>query len=226
MYSFEHARRHTLSKWFAKVFLIVCISKGILTNATNKMSNWAQIIAFNIFSYSVDIALYRSNLTGYCTCTCTLEHFECFSPFFSTQTTQKEIGTFYISGFSFILQPTSVLQHAVAQVRTLVLYSHLQHFLKVPIQIPTRVISSLHSDVLPFILPLYYCQLSPVLGKKEKEDFLCFPLARALHCGCKSVSFWSLTESAQCHPCSSPGHKAHLGVIMPFPAVGSSEQVE
>lgn len=145
-----------------------------------------------------------------------------FTIFLDTDYIERDRNFLY---FRLFFHPSADLGPPACS-RTLVLYSHLQHFLKVPIQIPTRVISSLHSDVLPFILPLYYCQLSPVLGKKEKEDFLCFPLARALHCGCKSVSFWSLTESAQCHPCSSPGHKAHLGVIMPFPAVGSSEQVE
>lgn len=80
-------------------------------------------------------------------------------------------GIFYISGFSLILQPAS--SSLGEKFR---LYSHLQHFLKVPIQIPTRIISSLHSDVLPFILALYYCQLSPVLGKRRKRISSAFPL--------------------------------------------------
>lgn len=62
------------------------------------------------------------------------------------------------------------------------------------------------------------CQLSPVSGRKEKEDFFCFCLAGALHWGCKSVSPRSAAEAAQCHPCSASTHNGRPPVIAPLAA--------
>lgn len=144
--------------------------------------------------------------------------------FFFTHTREDILGILlYLGLFSHLSAACSVYQPGVAYRWELRLYSHLQHFLKVPIQIPTRIISSLHSDVLPFILALYYCQLSPVLWERRKRISSAFPLAQALHWGCKSVSPRSSAESAQCHPCNASGHNGHLLVIAPFPAVAPSE---
>lgn len=57
--------------------------------------------------------------------------------------------------------------------------------------------------------------------EQEKEDFFCFPFARVLHWGCKTVLPWSSTEYAECHPGSASGHNGHLHIIMLLSAVGS-----
>ena len=108
-----------------------------------------------------------------------IQRFNGFIHFFVAQNKENQIGTFCISDLfqaSSHLPVDSFPPACTSLGENFRLHIHLQHFLKVPIQIPSRIISSLHSDVLPFIPALYSCQLSPVLGKRRKRISSAFAL--------------------------------------------------
>lgn len=148
---------------------------GIQTNGTNRMSNCAQIIALNTTKYSeqcrYSTLLYHPEinciqLSQYPAHILTASML--LSVFLSTDYRATDRKVLHLRLFSHLSSDCSPPE-CRSLGENFRLYSHLQHFLKVPIQIPTRIISSLHSDVLPFILALYYCQLSLVLGKRRKR---------------------------------------------------------